>query len=54
MSIQTVKKSRDGKTIMIVRNGKFSVSVRDGRGDWMRKAENVGWNEAERVFSLYP
>jgi hypothetical protein len=50
----TVKKSRDGKTIMVSRNGRFDVSQRDGRGDWVRKLEQVSLGEAESFMRLHP
>jgi hypothetical protein len=46
MCVQTVRKSKDGKAIMVVRNGRFDVSVRNARGDWVRKLEQVTLAEA--------
>jgi hypothetical protein len=46
MCVQTVRKSKDGKAIMVVRNNRFNVSVRDSRGDWIRKLEQVTLSEA--------
>jgi hypothetical protein len=50
----TVKTSRDGKTIMVSRNGRFNVSQRDSRGEWVRKLNQVSWKEADDFMKLHP
>lgn len=54
MGAHTVKKSRDGKTIMVARNGLFNVSQLDRRGDWVRKLDQVSWKVASDFMDLHP
>jgi hypothetical protein len=46
VGVQTVRKSRDGKHIMVARNGVFHVSKRDARGDWQRVLSNATLRDA--------